>query len=210
MVLAYQLPPGRDAVQLVDEHDTGCELPRPREDAPQALLALTYPAGQDLRTTDDLEVGVTFGGHSFGQERLAIARGAVQDNTALRLNAQRLEVGRVTQGELNHILDSLQRRLQAGNVRIARVRDVAHPGRLRFATRPVRPQPRCPATGSQGWLGLNSQGLRRVVNREADLELAVPTQGDDLGRSLTSARTRSQRKAGTGHRPRPASFAPGP
>src|SRR5260370_30644495 len=92
MVLTGPVGAGRHTGQFVYGHGAGRQLAGPREQFAQVGFALADPVRKDFRTADQLEVSVAFRGDRLGQERLAVARRTIQENTALRLDPQRLKV----------------------------------------------------------------------------------------------------------------------
>src|SRR5258708_23948969 len=118
MVLTDPVAPGSDTVEFVYEHDAGSQLPGPRKQLAQVGFALPDPFRKDFRTADQLEVGVAFGGDRLGQESFAVAWRTIQENAALRLDPQRLEVRSVRERQLHDILELFQGRVLAGDVGI--------------------------------------------------------------------------------------------
>mmetsp|Transcript_22949 Transcript_22949/g.54586 ORF Transcript_22949/g.54586 Transcript_22949/m.54586 type:complete len:636 (-) Transcript_22949:718-2625(-) len=89
---------GRDRVDLVDEDDGGRVLLGLLEGLAQVRLRLAGELGHDLRPVDQEEEGARLVGHGARDERLARAGRAEEQDAARRLDADRLEQLRVTQG----------------------------------------------------------------------------------------------------------------
>src|ERR1041385_8031072 len=98
---------GGDAVDLVEEDDAGRALLGLLEDLAHGLLGLADPLRQDLGALDGEEVGAGLVGDGLGQQRLAGARGPVQEDAARRLDAHALEGHRVLQRPLDGLLELL-------------------------------------------------------------------------------------------------------
>mmetsp|Transcript_2893 Transcript_2893/g.6565 ORF Transcript_2893/g.6565 Transcript_2893/m.6565 type:complete len:328 (+) Transcript_2893:273-1256(+) len=105
-----------DGVQLIEEEHAGSSGSGLVEDLAHVGLGLAEPHREELRAFDADEVGGAFGGHGFGQQRLAAARRAVEEHTARRLHSKLLELLRV--------VDWVQDRLLQGPLRVFKTTDV--------------------------------------------------------------------------------------
>ena len=77
--------PRRQRVDLVEEHDAGRRLPRLLEDLADPLLGFADPLGEQLRPFDRDEVHAALVRDGLGQERLAAARRAGEQDALGRL-----------------------------------------------------------------------------------------------------------------------------
>jgi len=111
----------RDGVDLVDEDDRGGLLDGPLEGLPELLLAFALVLGDDLRAVDDLEVGVDLVGDGLGDEGLARARRAVQQDAGGRLDTELPEQLRLRERQLYHLADLLEFLVEAADVLVGGV-----------------------------------------------------------------------------------------
>ncbi len=107
---------GRDGVQLVDEDDRRCGVAGVLEDLAEPLFRLAVVLGHDLRPGDGVELGAALVGHGLGEQRLAGARGPVEQYALGRVDAQPLEQLRVLHGQLDHLADALDFLAQPADV----------------------------------------------------------------------------------------------
>ena len=96
---------GRNGVQLVDEYDRGRVLLGRLERLAQVGLGLARQLAHDLRAVDEEEEGARLVGDGARYQRLARARRSEEQDAARRLHADRLEELRMTQRQLDHLLD---------------------------------------------------------------------------------------------------------
>ena len=114
----------------------GRECLRAGKDLAQGLLAATDPLGEDFRAGDDFQMRAAFHRHGAGQQRLAGAGGAGEEDAAgLRGGAEGGEVGGMVQGEFDHLAHGGDGGVLAADVRIAGGRQGACRGRGRGVCR---------------------------------------------------------------------------
>ena len=109
-------PLGGDGVKLVEEDDGRSILFRLLEQVAEGLLALAVILGHDLRAIDADEVGIALIGHGLGQHGLARAGRAVQQDPFRGINAQPVKEFRMLEGQLDHLSDLGNHRLETAYI----------------------------------------------------------------------------------------------
>ena len=112
-----------EAVELVDEDDGRSHLPRAGEQTGDLLLALAIPLAQEVRRLGRDEVGLAFPRAGLGQQRLARARRAIEQEALRRTDAQPPKRIRVLQRKLDTLAQLLRCRVQPADILPA---DVGH------------------------------------------------------------------------------------
>ena len=111
----------RNRVDFVDEDDRGRVLLRLLERLAQVRLRLARHLRHDLRPVDEEKEGAGLVGDRARNQCLARAGAAVEQHAARRLDAERLEEGRVAQRQLDHFADLRHLLAAAANVVVADV-----------------------------------------------------------------------------------------
>ena len=109
-VADHLLAPWRDGVDLVEEDDARRLSRRLLENLAQVRLALAVELVDDLRSVDREEVRLRLVGDGAGDQGLAAAGRAVQQDPLGRVDAQPLEDLRVAQRQLDDLADAVQLR----------------------------------------------------------------------------------------------------
>lgn len=116
------VPLGADGVNLVDKDDRRRVLLGHAEELAHELWPITEVLLNQLASDDAQEGGRGLVGDGLGEERLAGARGPVQNDALGRLDAHLVVELGVRQGKLDGLLDLLDLRIEAADVgvRLAR------------------------------------------------------------------------------------------
>lgn len=111
---------------LTDEDDGGRVLLGLHKDLAQVALGLSCQLAHDLGAIDDDEEGTRLIGHSAGDQRLAAAGGAIEQNTLGRLDSDGLEQLGVAEGKLYQLADLGQLLADTTNIIVANLSNSQH------------------------------------------------------------------------------------
>ena len=116
----------RERVDLVDEDDRRGDLAGAGEQPAHLLLALAVPLGEQVARLRRDEVGLGLAGDGLGQQRLAGAGRAVEQEALGRADAEPAERLGVLERQLDALAQRLLRLVEPADVVPADVRDLDH------------------------------------------------------------------------------------